>query len=111
MPTVIVFFCLANLALTGVLIWRVLHLTRTAVRLQAEVQGGKKLPPGSAGTRIEVEILNPFALAARETAFAKPASAVAPELIRRIVYDRAALDIIKELKDRGVEARVSVRRA
>ena len=101
-------FCVVNLALSGLLVWRVLTLTKLASALQGEVQGSK--PPAASGNRIEVEILNPFALAARETAFAKPAVAVAPELIRRIVYDRAAQDIAKELVERGVEARVSVRR-
>ncbi len=114
MSTAMLLLCGVNLLLTMGLIWGLLQLNKQTKALAERIGAREPQPPSApplSGSRIEVEILNPFALAARETALAKPAAALAPELIRRIVYDRAAGDIAKELVGRGVEARVSVRRA
>ena len=66
------------------------------------------LPPTGARTVIAIEILNPFELAVRETAFAGPAARVAPRTIERIVYRRAADQIAEQLEAQGVRAQVTM---
>lgn len=63
---------------------------------------------GRSGPVIEIRILNPFELAAREARAAAAAAKLAPRLIERIVYSRAAGQIDTQLKAEGVDAQVSV---
>lgn len=57
---------------------------------------------------ISIEILNPIELAALESQFAGPVSTVAPNLIRRIVYQKTAEILRAELIEKGVQADVKV---
>ena len=57
---------------------------------------------------ISIEILNPIELAAQESEFAGPISTVAPNLIRRIVYQKTAEILRAELDEKGVQADVKV---
>ena len=65
------------------------------------------LLPVRSGPVIEIRILNPFELAAKETPLAGPAAKVAPRMIERIVYSSAAQQIAEQLKAQGVEAQVT----
>ncbi|MFA5938723.1 MAG: hypothetical protein WC809_05145 [Sinimarinibacterium sp.] len=74
-----------------------------------------KLPPDAirllANERapvISIEILNPIELASQESEFAGPISTVAPQLIRKIVYQRTAEILRAELSEKGVQADVKV---
>lgn len=60
---------------------------------------------------ITIRLLNPLALAARESWFARTFGATAPNAIRRMVYDKVSRILQAELLDQGVEAEVRVRRA
>ncbi|MFP5304736.1 MAG: hypothetical protein ACLGI7_02790 [Gammaproteobacteria bacterium] len=55
---------------------------------------------------ISIEILNPIELAGRESSLAAPVGALAPGLIRRIVYQRVASILREQLAGQGVEAEV-----
>lgn len=75
----------------------------------------RDLPPDAgrllAATRapvIGIEILNPIELAAKESSFAGPVGTVAPELIRRIVYQRTTEILRDELRQKGVQAEVTL---
>ncbi|MEQ1438491.1 hypothetical protein AAG565_03940 [Fontimonas sp. SYSU GA230001] len=57
---------------------------------------------------ISIEILNPIELAAQESEFAGPISTIAPNLIRRIVYQKTAAILRTELSEKGVQADVKV---
>lgn len=82
---------------------------------QALADAWKALPADAArllaATRsplISIEILNPVELAATESPFAGPIGTVAPELIRRIVYQRTAEILRDELRQKGVRAEVAL---
>lgn len=57
---------------------------------------------------IGIEILNPIELACTQSPFAGPLSTVAPDMIRRIVYQRAASILREELASRGAQATITV---
>lgn len=55
---------------------------------------------------IAIELLNPFELAGRSTWFAKPLSAVTPDLLRGVVNQRAVALFREKSAEFGVEADV-----
>ena len=106
---------LAALSLMVVLLvaglgWALLRLQRRVDALHGQlVQDDAPIPiaAGRNGPVIEIRILNPFDLAVKETPLAGPAAKVAPRMIERIVYSRAAQQIAEQLKAQGVEAQVT----
>jgi hypothetical protein len=100
----------ALVALCGWLIATIDRMQRKLSALHERLHEKSALPPASAaGTaRIAIEILNPFELAARETRLAGAAARLAPRMIERIVYERAAGQIAQQMKEQGVEAEVTV---
>ncbi|MFH5211126.1 hypothetical protein ACHIPZ_23375 [Antrihabitans sp. NCIMB 15449] len=58
--------------------------------------------------RITIEILNPIELAATQSRFSGIAGAVAPDLLRKVVYDRAAAIVREQFVEQGVKADVKV---
>ncbi|MGB0218123.1 MAG: hypothetical protein ACPGJF_02185 [Sinimarinibacterium flocculans] len=72
------------------------------------------LPPDAAtllntgGALITIEILNPVELASQESPLAGPLGRVAPGLIRRLVYQRAAEMLRQQLGEHGVQAEVRI---
>jgi predicted acyltransferase len=62
----------------------------------------------SAGTLISIEILNPVELASLESPLAGPLGRVAPSLIRKLVYQRAAEMLRQQLGEHGVQAEVRI---
>jgi hypothetical protein len=111
-----------GVALIGLATIELLRLRRTARRLEDEVREAAAragaLPPdlvealGTGGRRvITIEILNPFELAGRSTWFARPLSAVSPDLLRGLVYQRAATMFRERSSEYGVEADVRLHRA
>ncbi|MCX7069418.1 MAG: hypothetical protein NTW01_00255 [Gammaproteobacteria bacterium] len=95
--------------LTAGLGWALLRLQRRVDALHGQLVGdpAAALAPGRIGPVIEIRILNPFDLAVKETPLAGPAAKVAPRMIERIVYSRAAQQIAEQLKAQGVEAQVT----
>ncbi|HEU0196604.1 MAG TPA: hypothetical protein VFQ88_05220 [Nevskiaceae bacterium] len=57
---------------------------------------------------ISVRILNPFELAANDNRLARPLIALAPGVIRRIVYRRTMQTMVAQLQERGVRADVNI---
>jgi hypothetical protein len=111
-----------GLALIGFATVELLRLRRTARRLEDEVRAAAAragaMPPdlvgalGTGGRRvIAIEILNPFELADRSTSLARPLSAVTPDLLRGLVYQRAVTIFRERSSEYGVEADVWVHRA
>lgn len=96
-------------ALAGALAWALLRLQRRVDLLHGQLGGeaGKPAAAGRSSPVIEIRILNPFELAVREVAIAGHAAKVAPRMIERIVYFRAAQQISEQLKAQGVEAQVT----
>ena len=105
---------IAGLIVLAALYWR---LQRRAQALE-RLAGGLQPPastPATAGARepreaIAIEILNPLEVAARESRFAGVLGTLTPTLLRREVYRQARNIIEQELKGRGIEADVQVRR-
>ena len=96
--------------LAGAAGWLLLRLQRRVDALHAQLLGSDSpaaLPPAARGPVIEIRILNPFELAVKDTPLAGPAARVAPRMIERIVYSRAAQQIAEQLKAQGVEAQVT----
>lgn len=98
-------------ALIGLSVWLLFTLDRLQKRLaalQAHLHGAAPLPvalsPGQ--SRIAIEILNPFELAAREHRLAPTVARLAPRMIERIVYQRAAVMIAAQMAEQGVQAEV-----
>ncbi|HEY1969899.1 MAG TPA: hypothetical protein VGH89_18240 [Pseudonocardia sp.] len=60
---------------------------------------------------IVVELLNPLELASRETWIARPLSAVTPNLLRDLVYNKAASKVQTQMAALGVEVDVRTYRA
>lgn len=81
-------------------------LQRQLAVLAARLDTLPPLPEGGPRPVIAIEILNPFELAVRESPFAGPAAKLAPRIIERIVYTRAADQIAEQLRAQGVEAQV-----
>jgi len=95
------------IALCAWLLWSLSRLQRQLTALHARL--GTSPPPVLATggkARIAIEILNPFELAARETRLATAAAKLAPRMIERIVYERAAVMIAQQMADQGVVAEV-----
>jgi hypothetical protein len=106
--------------------WTLLLLALRALRrrteaLQAEVAS---LTPAPAlapdleaafgtGTRrlLVIEILNAVELATQRAKAAKILGVVAPEMLRKIVVEQAAKDIVVQLAEEGVHAQVTVHAA
>ncbi len=90
--------------------WALLRLQRRVDALHRQLVGDP-VPAAALPTRpgpvIEIRILNPFELAVKDTPLAGPAAKVAPRMIERIVYTRAAQQIAEQLKAQGVEAQVT----
>lgn len=95
--------------LSAILGWALLRLQRRVDLLHSQVGESTAVKPTPGRTRpvIEIEILNPFELAVRESPLAGPAAKLAPRMIERIVYSRAAVQIADQLKAQGVEAQVT----
>ena len=89
------------------LVWRMRARLRS---LRARLKAAPALEPVNLppGPRISVEILNPFELAVRETPLAGPAAQLAPRVIERIVYRRTVEALTVQLREQGVEAKVSI---
>ncbi|KAA0024765.1 hypothetical protein [Antrihabitans cavernicola] len=107
-----------NLVLVGGVLLLVRRIHRHSTALSEKVSSTTALvgiPPQvdsgfSAGKPrlITVEILNPLELAATQNRFAGIAGAVAPERIRKIVYERAALQMTEQLIEQGIDVDVQV---
>ncbi|MES2885276.1 MAG: hypothetical protein V4709_10755 [Pseudomonadota bacterium] len=98
-------------ALIGLSAWLIYTLERMQKKLAAlheRLHATPALPLAtvSGKSRIAIEILNPFELAARETRFAGAAAKLAPRMIERIVYERAAVMIAQQMAEQGVQAEV-----
>jgi|GEM_PF-1967697 hypothetical protein len=88
------------------------------VAIRAAAERADALPPdlvaalGSGSRRvIAIELLNPFELAGRSTWFARPLSAVTPDLLRGVVNQRAVALFRDRSTEFGVEADVWLHRA
>ncbi|MEC9362786.1 MAG: hypothetical protein VYC42_06150 [Pseudomonadota bacterium] len=101
------------------LLWRRAHqqqrLLATLARDQTVLaRSWNALPPDAAtllntgGALITIEILNPVELASHESPLAGPLGRVAPGLIRRLVYQRAAEMLRQQLGEHGVQAEVRI---
>jgi hypothetical protein len=110
-----------GLALVGCTVVELLRLRRTARQLENEVRQAAEraaaLPPdlvealGVGGRQvITIELLNPFELAGRSSWFARPLSAVTPDLLRNVVYQRAVTMFRERSSEYGVEADVRLHR-
>lgn len=60
------------------------------------------------GSRIVIELTEPMALAREHSRWAGTLSGIAPRLIRRRVYEEAAAQVKRVLRERAVAAEVSV---
>ncbi|MDP3295807.1 MAG: hypothetical protein Q8M37_13870 [Nevskia sp.] len=95
--------------LSAALGWALLRLQRRVDALHSQIGDSTPVMPASGRARpvIRIEILNPFELAVRDTPLAGPAAKLAPRMIERIVYSRAAMQIAEQLKAQGVDAQVT----
>jgi hypothetical protein len=106
--------------------WTVLLLALRALRrraeeLQAEVAALTPAPAMApdleaafgTGTRrlLVIEILNSVELATQRAKAARILGVVAPEMLRKIVVETAAKDIVVQLAEEGVHAQVTVHAA
>lgn len=92
-----------------------------AAELRAEVATLTPAPAMSAdleaafgaGSRrfVVVEILNPIDLATQRVKGARILGGMAPEMLRRIVVEEAAKEIVEQLASEGVQAEVTVHAA
>lgn len=96
------------IGLAAALLWCLTRVQAQLDALQSRLDGAGPLPPAASEGRscIAIEILNPFELAARETRLAPAAARLAPKMIERIVYERAAVQIAQQLSAQGVQAEV-----
>lgn len=110
-------FLVVDLAALVALAVVIARLRRRSRELSAEVAEVTALDPPArvdpvfaAGRDrlITIEVLNPVQLAATQNRFAGVAGAVAPDLIRKIVYEQAAKIMREQLVEQGVEADVRV---
>lgn len=112
-------FVLVALIASLLLLWRRAHqqqrLLATLARDQTVLaRSWNALPPDAAtllntgGALITIEILNPVELASQESPLAGPLGRVAPGLIRRLVYQRAAEMLRQQLGEHGVQAEVRI---
>lgn len=112
--TLIQIVCLAAL---GLLSWQFMRLRRSANLLEQQLGGleadrrpvnGLVPPLGAGAELIVIEILNPMALAARESPLALTFAKLTPALVRREVYRQTGCLIEAGLRERGVEADVRI---
>jgi len=112
----------AGIAGIGYAVGQLVRLRATVRRLEAELgevaERAGALPTGlvgalGAGSRrvIAIELLNPFELAGRSTWFAKPLSAVTPDLLRGVVNQRAVALFREKSAEFGVEADIQLHHA
>ncbi len=113
-PAMTLLIALLLLLLLGLCIGLLLSLRRLQQRLDALhgrlAAAPLVLPPALApagSARLVIEILNPFELASRETRLASAAAKLAPRMIERIVYDRAAGMIAQQMAEQGVQAEIT----
>lgn len=109
MSVLLAVLSLVIVVLASALAWTLIRLQRRVDLLHGQL-GGEPRRPATAGRSspvIEIRILNPFELATREVSIAGHAAKVAPRMIERIVYFRAAHEIQQQLKEQGVEAQVT----
>jgi hypothetical protein len=106
----------------GYAVSQLIRLRKNIRQLDAEVRSAAEradaLPPdlvaalGTGSRRvIAIELLNPFELAGRSTWFAKPMSAVTPDLLRGVVNQRAVALFREKSAEFGVEADIRLHRA
>lgn len=93
---------------TGVLYMQLRVVRRRLRALHARLAGVPGCAAPGCGPSIAIEILNPYELASAENRLAHPLIAVAPELVRRIVYKRTLQTIVEQLEARGVRANVKI---
>jgi len=108
-----------NLIVLVVLLWRVRRLRQRNAELAAVVadttaKALQSVPAEPAfvvpkSRLITIEILNPTELAATQSRFSGFAGAVAPNMLRKIVYDKAVEILREQLRQQGVEAEVAIR--
>lgn len=98
---------LVLLGLAAALVWRLVALRQRLAALQQRLEALPVIPAASSRSIIAVEILNPMELARRESRLAGTAATLAPRLLERIVYARAAEQIAEQLRAEGVQAHVS----
>lgn len=119
MMTQIALAVLAALILITLVVFLLL-LSRRLRRLSAKI-AAYEAEFGSADTpnvpelgdnrrRLIIDVLNPFDLARNNSRYAGRLIGIAPELIRRRVYQIVASELRKELASRGVEAEIDIHR-
>ncbi len=116
-------FTLSILALLVASLIHLLHRAREQRRLLATLAqdqaalaaawnalpaDGARLLGNGGGALISIEILNPVDLASQESPLAGPLGRVAPGLIRKLVYQRAADMLRQQLGEHGVQAEVRI---
>lgn len=102
---------------TGIALHYYFALRSALRRAEAELAELRRLtaPAGSARhagdvpfIRMLVEVKDPIALAHRESPLAKLASDTAPNLVTKKVYEQVVAQTRQQLKDRNVDAEVSI---
>jgi len=108
MNALIAILIIGLMLLSASLLWALSRLQRRLAEVQARLAADSVVPPAAKGgrARIAIEILNPFELAARETRLATALARLAPRMIERIVYERAATQIAQQMAEMGVRAEV-----
>lgn len=109
MTALIAVLVAALIGLCGWLLWSLDRLHKRLAEMHERLGAAPTLRlagDGSSKTRIVIEILNPFELASRETRLAGAAAKLAPKMIERIVYERAAVQIAQQMTEQGVVAEV-----
>ena len=118
MQVAIVIALLVNIALLAVVLLLVRRIQQHSTTLSEQVSETTQLVGAphqldttfsSGKTRlITVEILNPLELAATQNRFAGMIGTFAPERIRRVVYERAAVAMTAQLIDEGLDVDAQV---
>ena len=80
------------------------HLHLDTMRLSQVYKRGKD-------RFVTIEILNPLEVAAAESQAARTVGGLTPAFITKLVYDRVKAEVEAKLAERGIEARVEIRRA
>jgi len=112
----LVFNLLAAGTFAAVLVVQRAALARLRTELEAMVREPVAWVPATSGSNppfgehITIQLLNPMQLAARQSRFADRFGTLTPALIRRMVYQKAAVVVRQQLQDYGAEAEVAVHR-
>lgn len=113
--TLAVIVVLVWIVLAGLLWWLATRVRRLAALVQAyaqELDGATAELDGlQSQAQLVIDVLNPLALAREQSRYAGKLIAVAPELIRKRVYQIVASELQSELAGRGVEAEVTIRKS